>query len=458
MPRFTETQVRAAAAAEQDLFAYANRSGIRSAQPSLSLAEILAEIERCADLPLEAAEPLPAQAYTSQDFFDWEVQHVFKREWYCLAHVSQIPANGDFVNIDVFGEPLIVVRDKSGDIQVLSRVCPHRGMDIMPPGFGHDGHGPAEPRAGKPSCGHTRLFLCPYHSWTFELDGQLKACPEMQQAKGFRRSEVALSRYRCELWHGFVFVNFDGQAEKSVAEQYAGLGEHLAKWSLPDMRIVVEREWDCPFNWKVLTENFMESYHHAGAHSKTLQPMMPARDTWNEQERPHYIRCHLPFKPALRDRIHAMEAQGGQWDVFPPIPGLQGEDRFEWGLFLGFPIFTFLVTPDAAVWYRIQPLGPNRLRLLTTVLAPEKTINHPKYPEMLDAMAKQAIDFHLEDMEVCCAVQRGMYASGHQRGRLSHLEMSIWQIQRYLAARARATWPTLDRPAAPSQQHSSSTS
>jgi len=452
MPRFTETQVRAAAAAEQETLAYASRPAVRSAQRELGVDEILAKITQAADLPLEQAVSMPPQAYTSQDFFDWEVEQVFRREWYCLAHVSQIPNIGDFLNIDAFGDPLIVTRDKSGHVQVLSRVCPHRAMDIMPPGFGHDGHGPAQAKDGKPGCGHTRLFLCPYHSWTFELDGQLKACPEMQRAEGFKRSDFALKPYRCEVWHGFIFVNLDGQAEKSVSEQYKTLGEHLGKWQLSEMQIVVEREWDCPFNWKVLTENFMESYHHAGAHSKTLQPMMPARDTWNEEERPHYIRSHLPFKPALRAEIAAAEAKGEQWDVFPPIPGLEGEDRYEWGLFLGYPIFTFLVTPDAAVWYRIQPLGPNRLKLLTTVLAPKSTIDHANYSKMLQEMEEQAVAFHLEDMEVCCAVQRGMYSSGHQTGRLSHLEMSIWQIQRYLAARSRGTWPTCDRPAAPAQK------
>ncbi len=452
MPRFTEPVVRAAAAAEQDLYTYVNRADSRSGLPELSLDELIAEINRCADLPLEEGEPLPAQAYTSQEFFDWEVENVFKPEWYCLAHVSQIPEIGDFLNLDVFGDPVIVTRDKSNEIQVLSRVCPHRGMDIMPPGFGHDGHGPAEPKQGKNGCGNTRLFLCPYHSWTFELDGQLKACPEMQLAKNFKRSDVSLTSFRSEVWNGFIFVNLDGKAPRTVAEQYETLGEHLQKWSLANMQVVVEREWDCPFNWKVLTENFMESYHHAGAHSKTLQPMMPARDTWNEEERPHYIRCHLPFKEALRNEILDTESKGGQWDVFPPVEGLEGEDRFEWGLFLGYPIFTFLVTPDAAVWYRIQPLGPNRLKLLTTVLAPKSTIERPNYPEMLEEMSKQAVDFHLEDMEVCCAVQRGMYAAGHQRGFLSHLEMSIWQIQRYLAARSRGTWPTCDRPAAPSQK------
>ena len=77
----------------------------------------------------------------------------------------------------------------------------------------------------------------------------------------------------------------------------------LAAFRLDKMKLVIAREWDCPFNWKVLVENFMESYHHLGIHHKTLQPMMPARDTWTEQERRHYVRSHLPYKDSVREAI-----------------------------------------------------------------------------------------------------------------------------------------------------------
>jgi phenylpropionate dioxygenase-like ring-hydroxylating dioxygenase large terminal subunit len=237
---------------------------------------------------------LPREAYASEEFFAWECAHLFRPGWTAVAHVSQLPLAGDFINLDFLGEPLIVVRDKSGSVRVLSRACPHRGMDIMPPGFGHDGHGPAEFREGGEDRGHTRLFLCPYHSWTFELDGGLKACPEMGEAKDFCRADWGLKEFRSEIWNGFVFVNLDGTAEQSVADQYALLTEEVARWDIGNMHVVFESHWDIACNWKILAENFMESYHHAGTHIKTLQPIMPARGTWTEDEKADYIRCHLP--------------------------------------------------------------------------------------------------------------------------------------------------------------------
>jgi len=268
--------------------AFARQLSTRTAQTPQSLATIQRAILELAGLPLSHATTLPAQAYTSEEFFQWEIEHVLRNEWQCIAHISQIPEPGDFLNLDLLGEPLIAVHGKDGEIRVLSRVCPHRAMDIMPEGFGYDGHTLAEARAGKPDCGHTRLFLCPYHAWTFELNGRLKACPEMHQAEDFDRDAFFLKPFRSEIWNGFVFVNLSGDAAP-LAEDLGEMAADVAAYNLADMKLVIAREWDCPFNWKVLVENFMESYHHLGIHHKTLQPMMPARNTWTERERRRYV-------------------------------------------------------------------------------------------------------------------------------------------------------------------------
>ena len=423
--------------------AFARQMSTRTAQPPLGLAEIQRGITEAAARPLNRATTLPAQAYTSEEFFAWELHHVLRAGWQCLAHVSQIPEPGDFLNVDLLGEPLIVVRGKDDAIRVLSRVCPHRSMDIMPEGFGYDGHGPAEAHEARAGCGHTRLFLCPYHAWTFELDGRLKACPEMQEAEGFCRDEFFLKPFHSHVWQGFVFVNFDDQAPP-LAAGLTGMERDLAAFRLEQMKLVVAREWDCPFNWKVLVENFMESYHHLGIHHKTLQPMMPARDTWAEQERRHYVRSHLPYKDSVREEYCAFEEKGDFSAALPPLPGLNTKQKSEWGLFLAHPTFLLATAPDRVIWYRLQPLGPDRLKLLTTTLVAPEALGRENFETLRLGVEKQLVDFHLEDMEVCTAVQRGFYANGWQPGRLSHLEMTVWLFHRYLAARIRNVWPTDD--------------
>ncbi|MBC2603736.1 aromatic ring-hydroxylating oxygenase subunit alpha [Puniceicoccus vermicola] len=413
----------------------------RNTKKKVPLDELLKQIQEMADLPLEESKTLPAETYTSEEFLDWEIENVLGGGWMCLAHQSQIPKPGDFINMDIMGEPMIVVHGKDGEFRVLSRVCPHRAMDIMPPGFGYDGHGPAEARDGKSDCGHTRIFLCPYHHWSFELDGKMKGGPEMHKAKNFCRQDVGLKTYRSEVWQGFIFVNISGDAEP-LAEQYQELKKDVQGWQMEDMDVVIAKSWDCPFNWKVLVENFMEGYHHMGAHCKTLQPLMPARDTWTDGEHSHSVRVNLPY----RDSVPTT----GDSD-FEAIPTLDPEHYRQMAVFLGQPTFLLFTAPDRVFWYRIEPISADRSRLLTTCMVPKKAKEDPKYDEKMEEAEKMLVDFHLEDMEVCTAVQRGFYAKGYQRGRLSHLEMPLWLIHRYYAARARGTYPTFDRPAAPSQ-------
>ena len=420
-------------------------------QTAYTVADLQRRIIATAELPLSRAQTLPSQAYTSEEFHQWEVDALLRGGWQCVAHVSQIPNAGDFLNLDLLGEPLIVVRGKDGEIRVLSRVCPHRAMDIMPPGFGYEGHTLAEARGEGTGCGNTRLFLCPYHAWTFEIDGRLKACPEMHEAEGFTRDDFQLKPFRTAVFLGFVFVNLDGNAP-DLAPGLAEMAEDLKAFRLDQMQLVIAREWECEFNWKVLAENFMESYHHVGIHYKTLQPIMPARDTWTEQERPFYIRAHLPYRDQALESYKAFEARGDFSRELPPLPGLSEAQKSEWGLFLVYPTFLLATAPDRVIWYRIQPLGAGRIKLLTTTLVAPEVIGGEHFAAQRESAEQSLVAFHMEDMEACTAVQRGQKASGAQIGRLSHLEMPVWLLQRYLAARSRGVWPTEDRPAAASQR------
>jgi nitrite reductase/ring-hydroxylating ferredoxin subunit len=133
-----------------------------------------------------------------------------------------VPKAGDFIKLDLLGEPLVLVRGKDEVVRVLSRVCAHRGADIMPPGYTYEGQRPCAEAEGPAGCGHARFFMCPYHFWSFDLEGQLKAAPEMQQAEGFCREAVHLTTFRTEIWHGWVFVNLDGEAPP-LATQFAGM-------------------------------------------------------------------------------------------------------------------------------------------------------------------------------------------------------------------------------------------
>jgi phenylpropionate dioxygenase-like ring-hydroxylating dioxygenase large terminal subunit len=380
--------------------------------------ELVEQVVATAELPLENATTLPSGAYLSQEFFELERDAVLKRSWIPLAHKSQVRSAGDYMNVDLFGEPLVLVRGKDDKVRVLSRVCRHRGMDILPPG-----------EYGRPQRGRASALLCPYHFWSYDLAGQLRGAPHMEKAQGFTRSEICLKSFRSQEWLGFVWVTFDEHIAP-VNQIYGGLEERLRSWNVETMRASVELDWSCDFNWKVLVDNFMEPYHHLGAHSTTFEVFLPSTYCWTEDAQPNFMVGHLPLAEKIKQQ---MEAGGHGPNTLPEVPGLLARDRFEWQVYCGFPFFLILTAPDKVYWYRLIPVAPGKMELKTVMLFDESVYQMPDIEERLDREREALRSFHLEDMEVCTAIQRGVASEACRPGRLSHLEKPIWLFQRYLA-------------------------
>ncbi|MBM0744473.1 aromatic ring-hydroxylating dioxygenase subunit alpha [Phormidium sp. CLA17] len=385
------------------------------------LTELQEKIQYIAARPLECATALPAQAYTAPDFYQWEVEHIFKKQWLCVGHISQVPKPGDYINLDLLDEPISIVHGKDDQIRVLSRVCAHRGMDIMPEGFGH------------PAQGNRRSFLCPYHHWSYGLDGHLFGAPEMHQSQQFERDKICLPTFRSEIWQGFVFVTFDATLE-SVSTHYAQLLPYVERWNMGSMEMVANLQWDCRFNWKVLVENFMEPYHHLGTHCKTFEPMMPAAGTWTEPALVNTIVCHLPLAKSIVDQVKA----GNSPSVFQSPSNLLPDDHYEYSVCLGTPNFLLFIGPDRVYWYLLLPTSAGEMTLHTTLLVTPESKEMPGFEQVLEQEIAALRKFHLEDVEVCTAVQRGLRSSLYSPGPLGHLEMPIWLFQQYLAQQIQA--------------------
>ncbi len=179
--------------------------------------------------PLLEAETLPPWCYTSRDFYDREVERIFARCWNFMGRADRIPEPGDYFTVDFVGRPLIVVRGRDGEIRAFDNVCRHRGSTIME------------------GVGNCRVFVCPYHSWSYELDGRLRRAPEMDRTSGFDMSDWGLHPVRLETWGGFLFVNFDPGAGPLSA--YLGdLPERLASHRLDDMVCTRLGEYDIVCN------------------------------------------------------------------------------------------------------------------------------------------------------------------------------------------------------------------
>ncbi|MEM9270281.1 MAG: aromatic ring-hydroxylating dioxygenase subunit alpha, partial [Pseudomonadota bacterium] len=192
--------------------------------------------------PFDRASAMPPSVYTSEAFLKRELADIFAKDWFCVGRASSLKNPGDYVTLDLANEPILVLRDTDGNLRAMSNVCRHRMSTLL------EGRG------------NTRSIVCPYHAWTYNLDGSLRGAPAMSLNEAFCKSDVALPSIRCEEWLGWVFVTLN-PASEPVAHQLASLEAMIADYN---MKAYTEtffetHIWDT--NWKVLAENFMESYH-----------------------------------------------------------------------------------------------------------------------------------------------------------------------------------------------------
>ncbi len=364
------------------------------------------DLERAAK-PLEEAWTLPAAAYTNPEIGELEKERVLRQSWLPVARVEQIEKPGDFLCIDLLDQPLMIVHGHDGEIRVMSRVCLHRGAPI------------AE------GAGNKKLFVCPYHAWSYTNDGKLKKAPLMDGARGFDESNCRLPEVRTEIWNGFILVNFDDDAD-DLAPQLEGFDDLIANYRPGEMHIAKTLEFDSHWNWKVLVENFMEAYHHIAIHSRTFEPSFHARDSKVIDDEGQWSVLHMPAAKA--------EAPPG----LPLIDGLEDWQKTDLIAAAVFPYFLLAFQGNSAVWYEVQPISQTRLTLKIHVLVPESTLEREDAAELIEESAMAVNVIHHEDIGANDMVWKGLNAPLTKQGRLSPLERSIWHLNQWWIAKMQA--------------------
>jgi phenylpropionate dioxygenase-like ring-hydroxylating dioxygenase large terminal subunit len=280
-----------------------------------------------ANQPIEKAQTLPPTAYTSAAFYALEVERIFKKEWLCVGHVSQVAKEGDYFTIDLMGEMLVVVRGKDDRVRVLSRICLHRWAPLVN------------------GSGNVKLFSCPFHKWGFALDGRLLGAPLMDGIE-FDIASCKLPEFRHEIVDGFIYVNFSKEAP-SLGPQIAEMSAEIAKFGFEDLVIAGTLTYDCKINWKIVVETFMECYHHIAAHPETFEEAFPARMSWVEDGRKAWTVGHAEARKEVPDEA----IRGG----FPDFPDQTDLEKREFRLYLVYPYHLFNILPDRIFWFCLQP-------------------------------------------------------------------------------------------------------
>lgn len=194
---------------------------------------------------------LRAQAYTEPRWLEADQAAIFARSWQWICHVEKLTAPGSYVAATVAGMPIVVVRDRAGALRAFYNVCKHRAHELL---------------AGS---GTTRNIVCPYHAWTYDLDGRLKVARRADRMPTFDKTEVSLDRIGVAEFGGFVYVNLDPEATP-LAKQAGDLAAEIAFWA-PDVANLTHAKrltYDVQTNWKNVIDNFLECYHCHIAHKE----------------------------------------------------------------------------------------------------------------------------------------------------------------------------------------------
>ncbi len=350
--------------------------------------------------PFADAETLPPWAYHSEAFYQQEVEHIFMKVWNFIGRADHIPNPGDFYTLEFVGVPLIVTRDRTGELRAFANSCRHRGALVA---------------QGQ---GNARAFVCPYHGWTYDLMGKLVAAPEMQHTNGFDPSRYGLKPIRLETWEGFVFINFDPEAE-SLAAYLGDLPQTLASYRFGEMKQTGRMEYILDCNWKIYVENAMEAYHVAMVHAKSLQklkrempPTVPSQGNW----------CGLHTK---HEGSRALLA--GQTG-FPPIAHLEGLAAQGSYYTLTYPSTMFGCTIDCMWWFEIHPLGPEKIRLIVGSCFPGDVVQRPDFDEVVQRYYHRWKISVQEDNDISELQQAGIRSPLAEPGRLSYQEPLVHHI------------------------------
>ncbi len=204
---------------------------------------------------------LPAECYHDPEFFELEIDRLLRPGWHPVLRWDSLPEPGDYATTELFGEPLVMVRGEDRRLRVFSNVCRHRAHTVA---------------QGK---GNAKSLVCPYHRWNYGLDGALLGAPLMDETPEFDRSRCRLLEVPTESWQGFVLVSLAAEPE-AFAKNLGGLDKRLEAFNLEKMVTIGVLDFDSPWNWKVMVDNFMESYHHLGIHTDSLQRTNPAKGTY----------------------------------------------------------------------------------------------------------------------------------------------------------------------------------
>ena len=352
--------------------------------------------------PFEQARAMPPSVYTSEAFLTAELEHIFKREWYCVGRASALAHVGDYVTLDLAEQPIIVLRDRSGDIRAMSNVCRHRMSTLL------EGRG------------NTRSIVCPYHAWTYNLDGSLRGAPAMTQNAEFCKRDYVLPPVRCEEWLGWGFVTLNPDAN-TVAQELAGVEAHISDYNMLGYEETFHEThvWDT--NWKVLAENFMESYHLPVCHAGTIGGLSKLEEMVCPPGEAAFNYHTILKDDTLRIAL-----------AHPDNKILKGERRRMTYLLAIYPSLLITLTPGYFWYLSLHPKGVGQVQITFGGGMSSDYMDNDDAQDHFRQLKTLLDEVNVEDRGCTEKVYRGLCSQSAEPGHLSHLERPNYDFAHYL--------------------------
>jgi Rieske 2Fe-2S family protein len=338
------------------------------------------------------AKSLSQRYFVSPEIFAKEQKKIFSAQWVLVGHQSQITRPGDYVISQIAGESLIVVRDQRSTIRGFYNVCRHRGT-----------------RLREDQTGHASVIQCPYHAWTYALDGRLLGAPHMDDVPGFDKADYSLHPVHLGLWEGFIFVNL-ADSPAPLEEWFAPLAGKFSHWNLPMLRSAKAINYDVQANWKLMFENYSECYHCPGVHPQ-LQKVSPYDSAENDLREGPFLGGFMKINPGK-----SLTVSGNACAAFVgKIENLQ--QVFYYSIF---PNMLLSLHPEYVMVHQLWPQSPERTLIFCDWFF------HPEAFERKDFKPEDAIEFwdmtNKQDWHVCELSQQGIASRAYEPGPYSTRE------------------------------------
>lgn len=338
---------------------------------------------------------LPAQAYCDPGFLAAEEHYVFAKGWVCIGTLDDVAEAGDVRPVSVGGKNLIVTRARDGVPRVFHNYCRHRGMRLV-----------------KEPCSRQLRLVCPYHAWSYKLDGTLAQTPHIggpdchdAAALGIALPE-GLEPVRSAVWHCLIFVDLSGAAA-SFEDFITPLAKRWADYDFSLLRKGEGASYDVGCNWKLAVENFIDVYH--------LPQVHPGLNKYNSMQEHYYVAEGRLFGQG-NNNVLPDDRAVGRMPVFPNLPA---KKRTTLEALCLFPNLLITVTGDHLRFIIVEPAGPRHCRERVEIYVVGDDALAPELAEERQTLLERFTAFNAEDVEICQNLQSSMQHSAYRQGAFS---------------------------------------